>query len=73
MLHAFLILAAEKAEPNKTAFYICGIALATWAVALAGIGLSRPDFPGSATLARGVMAISALLVVAAMATAVITA
>jgi hypothetical protein len=73
MVHALLVLAAEKAEHSKTAFYLCGGLLAVWAVLLGVIGLRSPDFPGSATAARGVMAISAALVVAAMATAVITA
>jgi hypothetical protein len=73
MVHALLVLAAEEAEPSKTAFYLCGGLLAVWAVLLGVIGLRSPDFPGSATVARGVMAVSAVLMVAAMATAVITA
>ena len=73
MVHALLVLAAEKAEHSKTAFYLCGGLLAAWAVALGFIGLRSPDFPGSATAARGVMAISGVLMLAAMATAVITA
>jgi hypothetical protein len=75
MLHAMLVLAAETAEkePSKAAFYICGGLLAVWAVVLSGIGLSRPEFPGAVAAERGVIAISAVLVVAAMATAVITA
>ena len=72
MVHALLVLAAEEAEPSKTAFYLCGGLLAVWAVLLGVIGLRSPDFPGSATAARGVMAVSAVLMVAAMATAVIT-
>jgi len=72
-MHALLVLAAEEgAEPSKTAFYIAGIALAAWAVILAAIGLSRPEFPGSDGAARGVMAISAILVIAAAAAAVAT-
>jgi hypothetical protein len=72
MVHALLVLAAEKAEPDKTGFYIAGGALAAWAVILGFLGLSRPEFPGGERGARGVMAISALLVVAAMAAAVLT-
>jgi hypothetical protein len=67
---ALLVLAAEEAEPSKTAFYLGGGLLAVWAVVLALIGLSRPGFPGSAGAARGVYGISALLVVLAMATAI---
>jgi hypothetical protein len=73
MVHALLVLAAEEAEHSKTAFYLSGGLLAAWAVALGFIGLRSPDFPGSATAARGVMAISAVLMLAAMATAVLTA
>ena len=73
MVHALLVMAAEEAEPSKTAFYICGGLLAAWAVVLGFVGLKSPDFPGSATGARAVMGISGVLMVAAMATAVITA
>ena len=72
MVHALLVLAAEKVEPSKTAFYLCGGALAVWAVALGFIGLRSPEFPGDQRTSRGVMAISAVLVVAAMAAAVLT-
>jgi hypothetical protein len=72
MMHALLVLAAEKAEPSKTAFYILGGALAVWAVALGVIGLRSPEFPGSDRGQRGVIAISAVLVLAAMAAAVLT-
>jgi len=71
-MHALLVLASEGAEPSKTAFYVAGGALAAWAVILSAIGLSRPEFPGSDGAARGVMAISAILVIAAAAAAVAT-
>ena len=72
-MHALLVLAAEAAEEtSKTAFYLAGGALAAWAVILAAVGLSRPEFPGSDGAARGVMAISTLLVIAAMVAAVAT-
>ena len=67
------VLAAEKAEPSKTPFYIAGAALAAWAVAVAVIGISRPDFPGSATRSRLVMALSVVLVLTAVTTAIVTA
>ena len=75
MLHAMLVLAAEAghAEPSKTAFYIAGAILASWAVVLSAIGLSRAEFPGTVAAERGVMLITVVLVAAAMATAVITA
>ena len=76
-MHALmgLVLAAEAgaAESSKTAFYICGGLLAAWAVVLSGIGLSQATFPATAGAKRGVIALTALFVAAAMATAVITA
>lgn len=65
-----LLLAAS--EPSKIPFYICGGLLVVWAVVLAGVGITRPGFPYHARGARGVMAISALLMVLAMGTGVIT-
>ena len=73
MLHALLLLAAEEAEPSKVPFYIAGGLLAAWAVVIAFLGLSRPSFPAGAIAARGVMGVTAVLVAAAMVTAVITA
>ena len=76
MLHALttVFAAAEgEAEPSKTAFYICGGLLAAWAVVLAAFGMSRSTFPETAGAQRGVQLISLVFVVAAMATAVITA
>jgi hypothetical protein len=66
-----LVLAASE-EPSKTAFYIAGAVLAVWAVVLAGIGLSRPDFPYNGNGQRGVMAISAALAVIAIGAAILT-
>ncbi len=66
-------LAVFAAAPSKTPFYIAGGALALWAVALAAFGLTRPGFPGSKGGRRGVIGASALLVIAAMGTAVATA
>jgi hypothetical protein len=65
-----LILAAS--EPSKVPFYIAGGILVIWALVLATVGLRNPAFPGSERAARGVMAVSAGLMVLAMAMAVIT-
>jgi hypothetical protein len=65
-----LVLAAG--EPSKVPFYIAGGALAVWAVVLAGIGLSRPAFPGDERGARAVMGVSFVLVAVTIAMAVIT-
>ena len=65
--------AEEEAEPSKTAFYVFGGLLAVWAVVLSGIGMSSATFPATTAAKRGVIVLTAVLMVAAMATAVITA
>jgi hypothetical protein len=65
-----LLLAA--AEPSKVPFFIAGGVLALWAVVLAGIGLTQPEFPFSERGARGVIALSFVLVVIAMAAGILT-
>jgi hypothetical protein len=74
MFHGLLLLAtaAEGAEPSKMPFFIAGGLLAAWAVLVSLIGLRSPDFPRGNGAARGVMAITAVLMVAAMATSIIT-
>ena len=54
------------------AFHVTGLLLALWALILAALGITREDFPGRPG-ARVVMAISALLVAAAIGSAVLTA
>lgn len=71
MIALHLITAAAE-EPSKVPFYIAGGALALWAVALAALGLTRPAFPFNERGQRGVMLISAVLVVVAMAMAILT-
>ena len=75
MLATLLTLAAETAEeePSKTVFYVLGAAAAVWAIVLFAVGMRSPTFPGSAGAQRGVIAISVLLVLGAMASAVLTA
>jgi hypothetical protein len=69
-----LIFAAEEAhEKSHTAFYVAGGILAGYAVLISFIGIrGHANWPGNESAARGVMGLSALLVVAAMATAVLT-
>jgi hypothetical protein len=55
-----------------TAFYVCGVALAVWAVLLAFLGITRENFPGTGGAARIVGGISVLLVLAAIGTAIYT-
>jgi plastocyanin len=64
------ILAAEK---SKVPFYVAGGLLVAWALIVsAGLGLRRPEFPGGLSGQRAVVAISAVLVLGAVSTAVIT-
>jgi plastocyanin len=71
-LHLLPVLGAE-AEKSRTAFYICGGAFAAWAVIVSvGIGLRRPNFPGTLGGQRVVIAITAVLMVSTMSTAIIT-
>jgi plastocyanin len=64
------VLAAEK---SKVPFYIAGGLLVTWALVVSlALGLRRPDFPGSQEGQRAVIAISVVLVLAAVASAVLT-
>jgi hypothetical protein len=60
------------AEPSKVPFYIAGAVLASWAVLLAWIGLTRPSFPVNVRGQRGVIAISLLLAALAVAMAIAT-
>ena len=63
------VLAAEK---SKVPFYIVGGLLVVWALTLS-LGLGRkPDFPGSLSGQRAVVAVSAVLVLGAVGTAVLT-
>jgi len=71
-MHALVVFAAEAGEESsQTLFYVLGGLLAIWAVALGAYGLSRPDFPTDGA-ARGIMGISALLVVATVAASIVT-
>jgi hypothetical protein len=74
MLATLLTFAAEtaEAESSKTLFYILGGAAAVWAVVLFAVGMRSPTFPGSPGAQRGVIAVSVLVVLGAMASAVLT-
>jgi hypothetical protein len=60
-----LLIAAG--EPSKVPLYIVGGLFVVWALALAGLGLTRPSFPYSARGQRLVMGTSAVLMVLTMA------
>ncbi|MGB2711194.1 MAG: hypothetical protein WBC33_06720, partial [Conexibacter sp.] len=70
-----LAVAAEHSveEGSKTAFYVAGGLLASWAVLVGALGVMRPAFAEGEGAARAVMLVSVVLALAAMATAVLTA
>ena len=70
---ALLQIAAEEAEKSKVPFFVAGGLLAAWAIVLFVVGMRTPSFPGGQSGERTVIAVSLVLMVAAMATAVITA
>jgi hypothetical protein len=74
MLATLIALATEAAEeePSKTAFYVLGGVAAVWAIVLFAVGMRSATFPASAGAQRGVIAVSVLVVVGAMASAVLT-
>jgi hypothetical protein len=54
------------------AFHVCGALFAAWALVIAFVGITRESFPSSAGAARAVGAISAILCIAAIGTAIYT-
>ena len=75
MLHALITFATEEAgeESSKTLFYVCGGALAVWALVVSAIGIKAHEtFPPTQSARNGVIAISAVLVLLATGSAVIT-
>ena len=54
------------------AFHVCGILFAVWAVTVAFLGISRESFPSTERAARAVGAVSVLLAMAAIGTAIYT-
>jgi plastocyanin len=70
---AAIALVPVVAEKSRVPFFIVGGVLAVWAVVLSVlIGLRKPSFPYGITGQRAVSAISVVLVLAAVATAVLT-
>jgi hypothetical protein len=68
---ALVTFAAE--EGSKTPYYIAGGVLAAFAVIISAIGIRGHDtFPASKGAMRAVMALAAVLVIATMASAVLT-
>ncbi len=61
-------------ETSKVAFYVLGGLFAGWAVLLGALGIMRHrTFPPSAGAARGIIVVGVVLMVAVMASSVLTA
>ena len=58
------------ADTFHVALGIAGAAFVVWAVLVAGIGLSRPHFPGGVAGERAVIAVSVVLAAVVMGVAV---
>jgi hypothetical protein len=72
-LVTFAVEAAGEEEPSKTGFYLVGGVLAAYAVLISFLGLrGGATFPGTPGARAGVMAVSTVLVLAAMASAILT-
>jgi hypothetical protein len=54
------------------AYHVCGIAFAVWAVIVSFLGITREDFPNGAGAQRTVTAISILLALATIGSAIYT-
>jgi hypothetical protein len=65
--------AAEEHHKSEAPFFIAGGLLASFAIIVSVIGFKKPDFPGTESATRGVMALGTVLVVAAMASIVYVA
>jgi hypothetical protein len=54
------------------AFHVCGVLFAAWAVIVSFVGITREDFPASAGAQRAVGAVSVLLAIATIGSAIYT-
>jgi hypothetical protein len=54
------------------AYHVCGIAFAVWAVLVSFLGITREDFPSTAGAQRAVAAISVLLALSTIGSAIYT-
>ena len=65
--------AAEEEHKSEAPFFIAGAVLVAFAIAISIVGFKRPEFPGSGGAARGIMALSVVLVAATLFSAVYVA
>ena len=65
--------AAEEHHKSEAPFFIAGAILVSFAIVISVVGFKKPDFPGTDGAARGIMALSATLVVATLSCAIYVA
>jgi hypothetical protein len=66
------LIAAAEEEPSKVPFYIAGALLVAFALGVSALGLRSATFPPSRGARAGLIGLAAVLVAAALATAVLT-
>jgi hypothetical protein len=67
-----LLLITAADEASKVPFFIIGGALAVYAVIVATLGIQRPDFASNGQGQRGVIALTTVIVVLAIGSAILT-
>ena len=65
--------AAEEEHKSELPFFLLGGALALFAIVVSVFGFKKPDFPATASAARGVMTLGLALTVATMASIIYVA
>ena len=65
--------AGEEEHKSELPFFLIGGALTAFAIAVSVIGFKKPDFPSSASAARGVMTLGITLTLATMASIIYVA
>ncbi|HWI06644.1 MAG TPA: hypothetical protein VNT54_03925 [Solirubrobacteraceae bacterium] len=65
--------AGEEEHKSELPFFLIGGALTAFAIAISVIGMKKPDFPRTASAARGVMTLGIALTLATMASIIYVA
>ena len=64
---------AAEEHKSETPFFVLGGVFAVFAIAISVYGFKRPDFPGTASAARGVMTAGSLFMLLAVGSAIYVA
>ncbi len=71
--HAASAAAEHEEHKSEAPFFIAGGVFAIFAILISVYGFKKPDFPETAAQARGVMSAGAVLMMAAVGTAIYVA